>query len=188
MTGRVRRAVGRLRPRRPSDTTRRRLVEVGAVALAAVVAAVVAVVIVRGSDEGGVDPGDRSRFDAYCAEVEDQQAELSTALAEGPKTGLLSALPSFRALAAEAPDDIDDEWAVVTSSVESLRGALRQAGVDPAAYDPQQPPEGVSQEQQAAIEEAADAMLSARTRRALEAVQQQARAVCETPLVQGPSQ
>jgi len=126
--------------------------------------------------------GDDDPFAAYCDEVEAQQEPLTEALAtEGP-TALIEALPSFEKLSEEAPDDIADDWSVLIGAIEGLVDALRDADVDPATYDRERPPEGVTDEEQAAIDAAARQLTAPETAAALEGVQQQARDVCKTPL------
>jgi hypothetical protein len=122
------------------------------------------------------------RFRAYCAEVEAQQAAISEALGEGGSTGLIRALPSFEALEAEAPDDIADDWAVVVGRSRDLVDALEEAGVDPATYDREQPPAGLTPDERDAIDAAASALVSPTTGNAMAAVQQHSRDVCKAPL------
>lgn len=152
-------------------------------AVLTVVGSVVAIVV-QNSD--GADPGlgdaREDRFSAYCEEVERQQQPLSEAFAQGETTGLLAALPSFEKLQDEAPDDIADEWGTVVRRIAVLRDALDDAGVDPATYDPEKPPAGVTRDQRAAISAAATALASRPTQQAFQAVQQQVRDVCGTPL------
>lgn len=126
--------------------------------------------------------GEDDPFAAYCAEVRDQQTALTEALAtEGP-TALIGALPSFEALSEEAPDDISDEWSTLVRAIEGLVTALEDADVDPGSYDRAEPPPGVTEEEQAEIDAAARRLTAPDTVAALEAVQQQARDVCQTPL------
>lgn len=122
-----------------------------------------------------------SVVEGYCAEVRDQQKPLTEAAASGA-TGLLEALPSFEALRAKSPDDIADAWTVVVQRVTVLADALADAGVDPAAYDLGEAPDGVSKDDQAAIAAAATGLLTDAMRESLDRVQQQARDVCKTPL------
>jgi hypothetical protein len=121
-------------------------------------------------------------FAAYCAEVEAQQKPLSEALAGGGPTALIQALPSFEELEAKAPADITDEWRVVTRGIEGLVETLDEAGVDPASYDRENPPAGVTKEQQDAIDAASRRLTAPESVAALEGVQQQARDVCKMPL------
>ena len=135
-----------------------------------------------GSDED--DPyAIPDRFEAYCEEVEAQQVELGEALASGGRaSGLIRALPSFEALAEQAPDDISDEWEIVIERIGDLVDALDAAGVDPDTYVRRDPPAGLDAEEKATIDAAATALVSATTGRAMTGVQQHARDVCKTPL------
>jgi uncharacterized protein (DUF1778 family) len=56
------------------------------------------------------------------------------------------------------------------------------AHVDPSTYDAKHPPAGVTAAQRQAIAEAATRLGSTSSLTALDAVQQQARDVCHTPL------
>lgn len=121
-------------------------------------------------------------FDDYCAVVEEHQLELTEITTSGEPGALLEALPIYQDLRENAPDDITDEWQQVVRAVQGLVDALAEAGIDASAYDPQDPPEELSDEQEAAIKAAADQLASRATQEALEGVEQQARDVCQTPL------
>ncbi|MDQ4053692.1 MAG: hypothetical protein M3237_13455 [Actinomycetota bacterium] len=126
--------------------------------------------------------GEDDPFGAYCDEVEEQQKPLTETLSNTTPTALMEALPSFEALAAKAPDDIGDEWSTLTDAIEGLVETLDEAGVDPDTYDRDEPPADVTEEEQTAIDAAARRLTAPETALALEAVQQQARDVCKTPL------
>ncbi len=126
--------------------------------------------------------GDDDAFASYCDEVKAQQQPITEALAGGPSTGLLTALPSFEKLKAKSPSDLSDEWGVVVQRISVLQRALLDADVDPATYDPEKPPADLTPEAQAAIAAAADGLSTVEMRVALAGVQQQARDVCKTPL------
>jgi hypothetical protein len=126
--------------------------------------------------------GDDDPFAGYCEEVEAQRPALSEDLAAGGSTGLIDALPELQKLAAKAPDDIQDEWDTVTSRIGDLVSALEDADVDPATYDRKRPPDGLTPEQKDAIDAAAQALVTPEMTEALNAVEQQARDVCKTPL------
>ena len=128
----------------------------------------------------GEDP-EEVRAD-YCEVVTERQAELSEIRADDSPTTLLRALPVFRDLAEEAPPDITDDWSVLIDAIEELQGALEQAEVDPSTYDPGDPPDELTREERGAIERAAAGLLHPRTDAAFQAVDQQARDVCKTPL------
>jgi hypothetical protein len=118
----------------------------------------------------------------YCDAVEDHQQELGEILGGGSPDALLTALPIFRDLAEDAPEDLRDEWKTVIDAVSGLQEALEDAGVDPATYDRDHPPEGLSQADQDAIDAAARQLSSEETVTALSGVDQQAKDVCGTPL------
>ena len=120
----------------------------------------------------------------YCEVVRERQAELSEIMAEESPTTLLRALPIFRDLSEEAPSDISDDWTVLIDAIEQLQGALDDAGIEASAYDPERPPEDLTEEGRAAIERAAAELLDPRTDAAFQTVDQQARDVCKTPLYQ----
>lgn len=124
--------------------------------------------------------GDRQ--DAYCGAVKDHQEELSGIVGSGEPDALLQALRVFRDLQAQAPDDITDEWQQVVGRIEALSEALDEAGVDPATYDRDHPPVGLTDEEKARIDAAATELGSGTTLRALQDLDQQARDVCRTPL------
>ncbi len=120
--------------------------------------------------------------ESYCGAVQDHQEELTGIVTDGGQDSLLRALDIFRDLQDRAPSDISDEWQQVVSRIETLDEALRDAGVDPATYDRKSPPAGLSDEDRARIDGAARELGSGTTIAALQALDQQARDVCQTPL------
>jgi hypothetical protein len=126
--------------------------------------------------------GCADRQETYCDAVEDRQQELGEVLGSGSPDALLRALPIFDDLADQAPDDIRDEWKTVIEALEGLQQALEDAGVDPATYDRERPPEGLSQTDQDTIGAAASRLAGEGTVTAFSAVDQHAKDVCGTPL------
>ena len=118
----------------------------------------------------------------YCAAVKEHQTELSDVTAAGSPSALLEALPIFRDLEEQAPEDIRDDWHTFLDALGELDGALRDAGVDPSSYDRKQIPEGVSAEERVRIEAAAAGLTVPEVVQAFDSVQQQAKDVCHTPL------
>jgi hypothetical protein len=118
----------------------------------------------------------------YCDAVKDHQQELGEVLGDGSPNALLKALPIFRDLAEEAPEDLRDEWRTVIDALDGLEQALDDAGVDPATYDRDHPPAGLSQADKDAIDAAAGQLTSEQTVAAFNGVDQQAKDVCGTPL------
>ena len=127
--------------------------------------------------------GCADRKERYCNAVQDHQQELSELLGGDGADALLRALPIFRDLADDAPDDLRDEWKTVIDALTALEQALEDAGVDPATYDRSQPPEGLSQAEQDAIDVAARGLTTEQVAAAFSGVDQQAKDVCGTPLV-----
>ncbi len=120
--------------------------------------------------------------DEYCGAVKDHQQELSDIVGSGRPDALLKALDVFETLQDKAPEDITDEWQQVVGRIQALAKALDDAGVDPATYDRDHPPAGLTEEQKARIDAAATELGSGTTLRALQDLDQQARDVCRTPL------
>lgn len=133
----------------------------------------------------GLTAGCGSQRDDYCAAVEQHQEELTKITGAGGQDSLLQALDVFEDLQDQAPDDITDEWQQVVSRIEALRDALADAGVDPATYDRADPPSGLSEQDRASIDAAAEELGAGPTLAALQGLDQQARDVCHTPLTLG---
>ena len=131
---------------------------------------------------GGLTACGGDPYEDYCETVREHQAELGRIVAKGGPTALLEALDIFRDLQEEAPSDITDEWQQVVGRVEALDEALDDAGVDPATYDREQLPEGLTAQERSRIEGAAEELVSPATATALEGLQQQSRDVCKTQL------
>lgn len=118
----------------------------------------------------------------YCEVVADNQTELTQILDEGGPDVLLRALPIFRELEDASPSDIRDDWQIVVNGLAALDSALDDAGVDPATYDREDLPEGVSEAERDRIDAAAEELTTDESVDAFAAVEQQARDVCKAPL------
>ncbi|WP_068111351.1 hypothetical protein [Nocardioides dokdonensis] len=123
-------------------------------------------------------------FEAYCERVEEHQVALTEAVAAGGPDALLSVLPELQDLREAAPRDVADEWQQVVGRVEALSEALEDADVDPASYDREDPPDGIDDQQRAAIDGAARELVRPTTLAALGDIETQVRDVCGTPLYQ----
>lgn len=129
--------------------------------------------------------GCQDQQEKYCDTVEDHQQELGEVLGDGSPDALLKALPIFEDLRDDAPEDIRDDWKTVIDAVAGLEKALDDADVDPATYDRDDPPAGLSQDDKDAIDAAARQLTSDRTVTAFSSVDQHAKDVCGTPLQVG---
>lgn len=127
----------------------------------------------------------QDRVEAYCEVVAEEQRAIAEATdgAEGGGTGtLLAAYDSLERMADAAPGDVAADWDEVVLRVGALRDALDDAGVDPATYDPEDPPEGLSAAERGAVTEAAVDLVEPTTLRAVQRVEQQVLDVCGAPL------
>ncbi len=121
--------------------------------------------------------------DRYCGVVDDVRPRLAEVLeADGGSAGLLPALPVFERLEDAAPDDVADDWSIIVQRLSTLADALAAAGVDPATYDPVDPPDDVTAEEQEAIATGASSVATEAVREALQHVEQQSRDVCRAEL------
>jgi hypothetical protein len=118
----------------------------------------------------------------YCGAVRDHQRELGEIIGSGDQDALLRAADILRDLRDRAPGDIRDEYQQVLSSADALRDAADAAGVDPATYDRDHPPAGLSAAAKARIDAAAKQVGSAATLAAFQDIDQEVRDVCQTPL------
>jgi len=130
----------------------------------------------------GLLTGCASQEERYCDAVKDHQTELGRESDEGGPSAVLQELPTMEALADEAPSDIKDEWQTLLNAVRGLDTAFDDAGVDPASYDPKQPPEGLSEADQARIKAAAANLGSNPVRLATAGIEQEALDICQTPI------
>jgi hypothetical protein len=129
--------------------------------------------------------GCKDQQEKYCDAVRDHQRELGAELGDGAPDALLKALPTFKELESEAPEDIKDEWTTVIDALEGLQHALEDADVDPSTYDRDHPPTGLSPDDKDAIDAAARQLTSDETVTAFSGVDQHAKDVCGTPLQVG---
>lgn len=129
--------------------------------------------------------GCQDQQEKYCDAVKDHQQELGETLGGGSPDALLKALPIFRDLRDDAPEDVRDEWTTLIDALEGLAQALEDADVDPSTYDREHPPADLSQEDKDAIDAAARRLTSEETLTAFSGVDQHAKDVCGTPLQLG---
>jgi hypothetical protein len=123
---------------------------------------------------------------SYCGAVKDHQSDLGSIAHAGGGAGdravLIQALPAFEDLGKKAPDDVADDWQLLVTRIQALDTAVRKAGADPATYDAEHPPAGVSAESRGLIRRAAAQLAASDTQQALATVQQEVLDVCHTPL------
>ena len=127
-----------------------------------------------------------SEQEAYCDAVEERQAELTEIATAAEPGAVFDVLPIYQELADEAPTDLRDEWRLVVGRLTTLQEAFVDAEVDPATYDPENPPEGLSRADRTAISRAAADLVAPDTQDAMGGIEQHARDVCKTELGGAP--
>lgn len=125
-----------------------------------------------------------SETEEYCGTLADNEQTLTDlAKRSGGKGDVLGpTLEVWRELHDDAPADIEDEWSTLVFALEGLVDAFRGAGTDPGAFDPADPPEGVTKKEADRVRDAAAELVSDRVSQAGKAVEQHARDVCDTDL------
>jgi len=118
----------------------------------------------------------------YCAEVESEREALQELAGSTDAGSLDRTLEVFERLREEAPDDVVDEWDTVIFSLETLRDALAEAGVDAGDFSAGGPPDDVTEEELRAIEDAAQQLRSEPVTDAGQGLEQHARDVCGVDL------
>lgn len=124
-----------------------------------------------------------NQYDDYCSTVRGQQASLGKILDAGGQAALLKALPTFQRLQSQAPSDVEPQWQILVTALSGLKTALADAHLDPSTYD--RNTTKISQHDKDRIDAAAAQLGSARVSGALQAVAQETRDVCHTPLTLG---
>ena len=117
--------------------------------------------------------------DDYCAALKSDQTIFAD---DGTGLELITNLPRLEALAAKAPDDLDDEWQTFTTSLEALRDAVKAAGLTPADFVDGRPPAGTSAAARTAIAQAATELSDDDVVTAASGIEQQAKDVCKLQL------
>lgn len=136
-------------------------------------ALVLAAVVLLGScaDEG----------EEYCEVLAEEQQTL-TKLADDSAEGgdvLTPTLESFARLQETAPDELQDEWDTLAAAYEALVDAVQAAGIEPAEYDPENPPDDLSAKEANRLAAVASKLRSSRVAEAAGGIQDHAREVCE---------
>lgn len=127
----------------------------------------------------------QSQQEAYCSALrEEQQAIVDlNRQAERARDGVIEdSIAIFERLREEAPDDLVDEWDTYIRAWRGLDSALDRAGANESLFRSGEQPEGISNQEYAAIEDAAEQLRSPRVVDAASGIEQQARDVCKVDL------
>jgi hypothetical protein len=120
--------------------------------------------------------------EAYCEALGEEQDTLSELAEDGSGEVLDRTLDSLERLREQAPDELRDEWDTVVRAYRALAEAVDEAGVDPAAFDPDDPPPGVTAEEARRLADLAGALRSTRVIDASLGIEDHARSVCDVDL------
>ena len=137
----------------------------------AVAAAVLLATFLSGCSDQGED---------YCTALSDEQKTLTDLAQSATKGGdvLTPTLESFERLRAAAPEELQDEWETVVVAYQALADAVEDAGIDPADYDPEKPPPGVSAQDADRLAAVANKLAAPRVGEAVAGIEQHADEVC----------
>ena len=117
----------------------------------------------------------------YCEALAEEQKTLTELADESADGGdvLGPTLESFERLREVAPDELRGEWDTLVAAYQALVDAVEQAGIDPAEYQPDKPPEGLSGAETRRLASVASKLATTRVTQAAAGIQDHATEVCE---------
>ena len=144
-------------------------------------AAVAAVVLL------GALPGCSAGGDDYCETWFEEQRKLAELDAGAPGTDLVTpVLASYERLDEVAHDELADEYVTLVKAYSALADAIEEAGVDPADYQVDQRPAGVTGAEARQLAAVASKLAAPRVRQAAAGVEDHANQVCDPEGEGGP--
>ena len=118
----------------------------------------------------------------YCTALAEEQKTLDD-LADRAEAGgedvLTPTVESFERLQGESPEALEDEWTTLVNAYQALIDAVDAAGIDPADYQPDDPPPGLSAADEERLASVASKLASTRVSEAALGIQQHADEVCK---------
>lgn len=138
---------------------------------------VVTLVLVLGAAGCGKDAQDR-----YCDALKADQSRLADVINSTRDDALVQGLPLLRSLAAEAPDDLTDEWQTLVNAVAGLKQALDKAGLTATQLAKGEGLDTLDAAQKADLTGAASRLASQEVLDAASGIEQQGRDVCKVNL------
>lgn len=134
--------------------------------------------------------GCASQQEKYCSALEESERTLQE-LGDGgfEQAGTVARTTDvFEGLAAEAPEDLRDEWDTLTGAWRGLEQALVAADADERMFEAGERPEGMSAEDYDRISQAAVQLRSTRVVEAASGIERHAQDVCDVDLTgSGPA-
>jgi len=133
----------------------------------------------------GLMVGCSSSEDDYCGTLKESKAAF-TKLADAAESNdpdyLGDALALFSRMREESPGELRDEWDTVVFAWSDLVDALHEAGIEPTGFDPDERPEGVTEEQFAHVKDVAVKLSSQRVLDAVDGINEHAKDACDVDL------
>lgn len=120
----------------------------------------------------------------YCKDLQASQPQIAGLQSKGA-AGLTDAFEASHKLAAEAPSEIKDDWAVLDRGMTEFENTLKKIGITPddlAALSQGQMPEGVQTKDLQALPKAYEKLAGPEARQASAAIRKHAKNVCELDL------
>ena len=128
---------------------------------------------------------------SYCSALTEDKQQLTRLASEVGKPGKAGAdalgetVSVLADLRDEAPDDIADEWRTLVGGLQGLVDAFEESGASPGDFAGGKQPEGVTDGQYRAVQQAVAELQSTRVRQASKSIEQHAQDVCKVDLGPG---
>lgn len=122
--------------------------------------------------------------EAYCDSVRDAQGDFE-AFATGDAANFGDAVDKLRDIAGDAPDEVSDDWEVITSALDDMESALEDAGLsfeDLGGLAAGDIPEGVDEADLAALQETLTSIGTEEAAEAGDNIQKHAQDECDVDL------
>ena len=128
---------------------------------------------------------------SYCSALRDDQGKLKRLARQTGQHGargakaLGASVDLLADLQDKAPDEVADDWTRLVQALRGLDQAVKESGASPADFATGKRPEGVTEGQYAAVQQAADKLQSTPVQQASASIEQHALQVCKVDLGSG---
>lgn len=122
--------------------------------------------------------------DAYCSDLENAKQDFA-ALQNGEAAKFDQAFDTLQGLGENAPDEVADDWQVISDQIDELRSALEEVGLqvsDLEGLSNGEVPEGVDQQELAELGTRLQGFGGEESQQAGEAISQHAQEECDIQL------
>jgi hypothetical protein len=127
--------------------------------------------------------GGEPSVEDYCEQLQGERERIAEMVSSNDPGSLLGEnLELFEDLGAQSPRDLQGEWDTLLGALRALDDALTDAGVEADDFADGAPPEGLDDDQVAAVEEAVRRVQSEDVVSAASGIETQARDVCKVNL------